>query len=132
MEAVSKEIAIGEVKRWMDSKRIRESKRTEYKSHIESLVSAIEDGLITVNEDNTITQTLLFGIGEGEAIKSITFKNRLNTEQVKPFLKNIDAGDGDGRLNAYICALTSMAVGVVNKLDSEDKSISQSIAVFFL
>jgi hypothetical protein len=132
MEQVSKDVAIADVNRWMDSKKIRPSKRTEYKQHIESLVSAVEDCLISVEDDNTITQTLLFPIGEGEGVKTLTFKNRLNTEQVKPFLKNIDAGDGDGRLNAYICALTSSAVGIINKLDSEDKNISQSIAVFFL
>jgi hypothetical protein len=128
---VSKEIAIQDVNRWLDYKRVRASKREDYKQHIDSLVAAIQDGLLTVEEDHTITQHLLFEIGEG-GTKELKFKPRLTQEQLNPYISKLASGSADERLRAYICALTGQAVGIISKLDTEDNTISQSIAVFFL
>lgn len=133
MEFVSKDIATASVTKWMDSKRIRPSKRLEYKSHVESLITAVEECLLVVEDDNTLTQKLLWPIGEGiNQTSELKYKHRCNSEMVKPYLKNVDSNDADGRLNAYVCALTDMPIGIVGKIDSEDKNVSQSIAVFFL
>lgn len=129
---ISKEIAIADVNRWLDHKRVRQTKREEYKQHIESLVSAVQDGLLTVEEDCIITQHLLFPIGENGSIEDLKFKPRLSQEQLNPYVSKLSSGSADERLRAYICALTGQAVGIVSKLDSEDNTISQSIAVFFL
>lgn len=129
---VSKEIAIADVARWLDHKRVRQTKREEYKQHIESLVLAVQDGLLTVEENCTITQHLLWPIGENENIKELSFKPRLSQEQLNPYISKLSSGSADERLRAYICALTGQAVGIIGKLDTEDNTISQSIAVFFL
>lgn len=131
MGSVNRSVAIQDITRWLDEKKVRESKRTEFKQHIDGLISAVEDGLIIVNEDGTITQSLLWPIGEKE-IGELTYKMRLNYEMVKPYLKNIQADNGNERLIAYACALTGESSGILNKLDSEDSVIMQSIAVFFL
>jgi len=131
MGSVSKEIAIQDITRWLDAKKVRDTKKIEFKQHIDSLISAVEDGLISVNEDGTITQDLLWPIGEKE-ISELKYKMRLNYEMVKPYLKNIQADNGSERLIAYACALTGESIGILNKLDSEDSVIMQSIAVFFL
>lgn len=131
MGSVNRSVAIQDITRWLDEKKVRESKRTEFKQHIDGLISAVEDGLIVVNEDGTITQSLLWPIGE-KAVDKLTYKMRLNYEMVKPYLKNIQADNGNERLIAYACALTEESSGILNKLDSEDSVIMQSIAVFFL
>ncbi len=47
-------------------------------------------------------------------------------------LQGVKPSDADGRVGAYIAALTSTPKAVINCLDTEDYGIAQSIAIFFL
>lgn len=132
MIAVSKEIATQEINKWLDFKKVNDKKKEAQKDQIESLVDALVDGSLVLNADFVLTQTLKFPT-EGELkIISLDFKPRLKMQAIHNAMGGVKSGDVDGRVLAYIAALTSTPKAVIKDLDTEDYSISQSIAIFFL
>jgi hypothetical protein len=129
---VSREIAEADVQRWLEAKRIRQTKRESLKEYIESLVLEVMDGFITIDENCNLTQKLRFPIGLHENVKELNFETRLKVLDVNPFLQKVAQGDNDGRVLAYILAATKQPLGFIQALDTEDLGVSQSIAVFFL
>lgn len=131
MKAVSKEIAKREVLEWLDFKRVRESKREALKNDIETLTLAFEDGLMSLNEDTKeINFQLSFKIGD--SVDVLKFKPRLTVGELHNHLANVKSGDIDGRIIAYISALTEMNSGLIRSMDTEDLSLASAIAYFFL
>lgn len=130
---VSPEIAQSEINQWLDAKHISEKKRSSFETQIELLANAIEEGnLIRREEDNVLIQKLLFPIGEETPIAELHHKPRIKVSNVQARLKGVKNDDPDGRITAYISAITEQPVGVVRSMDTEDYGLSQSIAVFFL
>jgi hypothetical protein len=62
----------------------------------------------------------------------LTFKPRIQVRDVQPALRSLKSGDGDGRIMAYLSALTGESMGILGLMDSSDHSICASIVVFFL
>ncbi len=133
MKKVSQDQALLDFEKWLEARRINERKREANKATEETLVGAIMDGLLIVNDDNTLTQVLVFPTNDGEGIKELKYAYRLNAGQRQEATKGIDAKDGEGRLIGYIAALTDQPKGVIKKLESgDDYDIATSIAVYFL
>lgn len=133
MDKISREVAEAEVKKWLDKKKVFESTRELRKDNIDVLVDAICEGVLVLNEtDNSFTHELLFPFTGEKPLSKLTYKGRLNDNILRPYLKGVPADDGDMRLNAIIAALTDSAKGIVSGLDSLDKKIASSIAIFFL
>lgn len=139
-EKVALEQAEKEVGHWLDRKRITARKRMSdgYKQAIETLVDAVTLGDISINEDGTISHQLIVPL-EGFADR-LDYKARILTDDVNKIVKGLSRNDGKGlsekdgtdRVIATISALTSQSVGLIQKLDTEDNSIAQAIAIFFL
>lgn len=133
MEKVSREVAEQEVYAWLDYKKVSTKKRESYKEHTDTLVDAIVDGYLSLNKDDMSFEHTLKFPTEGEMLLTkLTYKPRLKVQTVHLHLQNVKSNDADGRLCAYIAALTSKPKELVKHLDSEDYSIGQSIAIFFL
>lgn len=133
IKAVSKEIAIAEVNKWLEFKKISSHKIEEKKDSIDELIQNIEDGLLVLNEDFSFTQTLKFPIGEGDvSIKTLTYKPRINVNKIKPYLQTVKPTDVDGRYSGYIAALTSQSLAIVDMIDTEDNSLARTFAGFFI
>lgn len=135
MSKVEKTVALGYVNDWLDKKRIRASKRESYKGTIDELANCIEDGIIEVSDSGEIVHNLIWPITDdegNETVKQLRYKLRVNEAMLEPYKKGLKPGDNDGRLNAYVCALTGQVKGVIRNLDSEDLGIAQNIALFFL
>ena len=131
MKKVNLETSIDEVNRWMDYKKVRETKRESLHDQIESISEAFSEGLLVLKDDFTIEQTLVHPVGEDESIKSITYKPRLSDKQKQPHMKGVASNDQFGMMHAIIAALTNVPRAVVAGLDSEDMDIARAIAVFF-
>lgn len=132
---VDKSVAIADIERWLDYKRISDKKRESNKEYIDSLVSEIEEGNLTVNDDCILVYSLKFAIedeGGNPTLEQLTFKPRMRTADLDPYLKGVKATDADGRVRAHICALTGKGMAMIGKLDTEDISVCSTIAVFFL
>lgn len=121
-----------EINEWLEFKKIGDKKREDASEQIEALVNAVVEGILTITEDKKITHALKFPL-EGELlINKLEYKPRLRVADIHTHMNGIKGGDADGRVRAYITALTGQPQNVIKALDTEDYSIAQSIAIFFL
>lgn len=128
---MTKELAEKEVNLWFDFKRIKTRKREENGGSIESLIDGFMSGSLTIDPDTAeISLKLSFPLGSNN-IEKLVFKPRLKVREAHKHLKNVSASDVDGRILAYVSALTDQNSGVVKEMDTEDYSLAQSIAIFF-
>ena len=132
MGVISKEIALQEVEKWLDYKKISESKKEARTESIDALVEAISDGYLVLNDDFSFVQTLKFPTENEMSFKQLTYKPRLKISTIHSHLQGVKASDGDSRICAYVAALTSLPKDLIKALDTEDYSIAQGIAIFFL
>lgn len=127
---VSREIATVEINGWLDKKKIYLSTREAQKDSVDLLIEAMVNGdLILDDKSNEFTHKLLFPLTE---VTELKYKARLSDRMLRPHLQGVKANDADGRLSALVAALTSTPKAVIDELDSADKKIMMSIAVFFL
>lgn len=131
-EQISYEIASQEVEKWLSKNRIKASKRKASEPVIESLIEAVMYGQLVFDENLIITQNLDFPLGENSEVKQFTYKERITKKEVDDKLSVMKNKDGSASITAYVAALTLQPVGIIDKLDTRDYSISQSIAVFFI
>lgn len=129
---VGREVAEKEIESWLDFKKVNEKKREAYKDNIDTLIDAVADGTLTLNDDKTFVQKLRFPIGEGDSIKTLSYKPRLKVSTVHVCLQGVKSTDADGRVCAYVSALTGTDRNIIKALDTEDYSVGQAIAIFFL
>lgn len=124
-----------EVSEWLDKKKISESKRKSKEDAVEILVNALADGEIIIETTGEITQILKFPTeGEkGEAgVTRLKYKARIKTSTLQVCMQGSKLGDGYGVIISVCSALTNEPKNVIKDLDSEDFSIGQAIANFFL
>lgn len=134
MSKIAKEVAEAEVTAWLDQKKVLPSTRESHEDYINTLISAVEEGvLVRVAETNTFVHKLQFpDLGGDEAFTELKYKSRINDFQLAPFKKGVSPKDADGQFNALVAGLTDQAKGLISKLDSQDKKIATAIAIFFL
>jgi anthranilate/para-aminobenzoate synthase component I len=118
-----------DIKQWLDAKRVSNRKREEYADQIQTLQNEIEDGNLRLDEEGNLIQTLKFPF---KSLTELKYKQRLTKGDVQPYMKGVNSQDGDARVQGYICALTDQPHGLIDKLDTEDMEIPNSIAVFFI
>lgn len=119
-----------EIENWLTYKKVAAAKRLSYKDAIDTLANAISEGSLSIDDKTfAITQKLQFPAAE---ITSLTFKPRLTLQDIKTKTATVKPSDSDGRMMAYVSALTDVSAGELSKMDTEDYSICQSIAVFFI
>jgi hypothetical protein len=130
---ICREVAEQEVGSWLDFKKVKDKKREDNKDNIDALVEAVMDGIVTITEDKTIIQRLSVPIGaNSEAITQISFKPRLKVSTVRVCTQGIKSTDTIGIAGGYVSAATGVDRNVINTMDMEDFSVSQSIVIFFL
>jgi hypothetical protein len=136
MSKISREIASQEINSWLDYKKVNDKKREAFADSIETLIDSICDGSLSLTPEKVLVQELRFPIGEDGketmAIKSLSFKPRLKIQTIHMHLQGVKNGDADGRVLAYVAALSSTPKDALRGMDTEDFSIGQAIAIFFL
>ena len=131
---VSQEQAELEIQNWLDKKKISESKRESSKESIKSLIEAVTDGVLVIDDENRIHHELKFPIQKDVdvATRELVYKPRLAVRDIHQHLHGVKSDAGDQRLLAYVVALTGKAKGIIQAMDSEDYAIATSIAFFFI
>lgn len=128
-----RELAEKEVNLWLDHKKVGAKKRESLSENIEELISYLEDRSIRLEKDTfDFIQELKFPIGTGGQIKELRYKARIPLTTINAALKGVKTHDGSGRVLAYISALTGQNKAVLAGLDTEDNSVGQTLAVFFI
>ena len=118
-----------EVNGWLDEKGVRPRKRKDSEDSIETLIEAVQDGDIYFDEDGNLIQKLSQKVGDQE---ELTYQSRITLKEVRVRLKNIKTNDIDGRVMAYIAAATKQPLGIIDEMSTNDYSLSQAVAVFFM
>lgn len=135
MANVAREVAVQDFERWLNSKRIKDSKREANKDFETIIVEAIMDGILIVEKDNCLTynfpEPLLSDKGE-ELLSKLVFKPRIRVHELNTKLRGVKSDDGDARILAYVAAITGQANGLISKLYTEDYTICQAIVMYFL
>jgi hypothetical protein len=131
-DKVNPEIAKAEVEKWLDYKKVSQNKKESYADNIKALEEAIVEGYLSLDDNFNFVQQLKFPIESEVSTSVLTFKPRLKESQVSLHLTGVKIGDFDGRLYAYVAALTGKPKDLIKALDTEDYSIGKNIAFFFI
>lgn len=132
-QTVSEKVARKDVEKWLDFKKVSEQKREENEATINALVTSVMSGALVVAEDGShIVQKLQHPIGNEGQIKTLNYTARLTVGQRNKWLKGVKATDTADYLVAHIAALTGENKRVDEDMDTEDHSVAQNIALFFI
>lgn len=133
MEVIDKEKAEQEISEWLDHKKVSEKGRENRKAQIETLVEFIMSGdLILEPDTKKFIHKLKFPLEGEKPVKELTYAPRIFMKTVHQRLTGIKSDDGDGRVCAYVSALTSIPMAVIRQLDTEDYKVCEAIAIFFI
>lgn len=135
MDKITEEVARREVGKWLDYKKVKDKKRENLEAQIDVIVDNIVDGTLVLDSDHKFTHTLSFPLtnAKGEVtLKSVTYKPRLTVKEINSKMSGIKASDADGRVIGYIAALTDQPSAIIANMDTEDNSLAQAFATFFL
>lgn len=132
MEKVSQEVALKEVTKWLDFKKVDTKKRETNEDSINTMVDAIMAGNLVLDKEFNFIQTLKFPVGADESIKTFKYKPRVSVSAIETKMQNVKGTNSMGLIGAYVSAITDLNSGVVKLLDTEDNRVAQAIATFFL
>jgi hypothetical protein len=132
MAKVASEVAREEIEKWLDYKKVSEKKRESLADHVDTLIETIVDGYLVLNDDFSLTLKLKFPIESEVNTTELNFKPRIKVSTVYQHMQGVKTGDTDGRLFANVAALCSKPKELIKALETEDYSICQAVAVFFL
>lgn len=127
-KTMTEELALKEVNKWLDYKKIRSKEREEKEAQIGILVDSIVDGSLVLNEDFSLVQKLDF---ELENVKELVFKPRLTVAEINLKLRAIDASKAHEMLVAYASAATGKPSEIIRRLDANDYKVANAINMFF-
>lgn len=132
---VSLDVATETIESWLDYKKIKPKKREAGKPYIDNLIDAVQAGSLILNDDHSLDLILDWpiGIGTSQPIEKLNFKARITQLDKDKASKGVLDKSVDGSILITICALTGQSANVIKNLDeSTDRSIADSIALFFL
>lgn len=132
---ITRDLAVQEVNKWLDIRKVKQSKRESLDMAIEDLVDSFMEGLLRLQEDGTLVQTLDYPIVNEDGIvtlSELTYIPRLSQSMITNAMTGIKAGDANAIFSSYICALTGKVKALLGALDSEDYKVGRNIASFFI
>jgi len=132
---IPRDLAAIEIDKWLDFKRLTESKRETSQDNIDLMIECIETGTLILREDFVLEHKLVFPIKNSDGqvtVEMVEYKPRLMLRDINNKMKGVKVTDSDARLLGYLSALTGKPPGVLGAMDTVDNSIAQSIVSFFL
>lgn len=125
VEKTGPELARETVNSWLDYKKVRQSTRDEYADIIDYLCDAVQSGELVLSEDFKFTYKLSFPTGVDNQVTELTFKSRINDNELSKFIKGVKATDNRNMMWGYAAALTVTSRGFIKTLDSIDLQMVQ-------
>jgi hypothetical protein len=131
---VTREIAEAEFMEWFEAKKLPKNLLDKNADDKEAIISAIEEGVLSKDEDNKFIQALNFPVdnGSGEKIAQLTFAFRVSEGVLAASMKGIKTDDLIGQISiCYVSVLTGQNKGIIRALDPSDSYLGKKIAAFF-
>lgn len=133
MEVIGRSIAKADLDKWLDFQNIDSETREAYKNHIGIMTSAIQNGRIIINADNTVTQKLIFPIGKEAKISELTYTNSgLPIGSIADVKETLSEKNDNRNSIAHIVVATNVAVEMIQKMSSKDLNTACAIIIFFM
>lgn len=131
-DVISREKATEEVDSYLNHKKISQRRREgDLKNAIESLIDSICEGTLVLKENFVFEQKLKFP-PEGLDFQTLEYKPRVPVKTIHLSLQGVKSDDADKRVAAYIAAITSKSKAQITSLDTDDYSVGQNFALFFI
>lgn len=128
--AMAKEQAIKEFKEYLkNKKRLRESQieSEELKGAIEYISEAMADGIVTIEEDGTLIQKLVFETVEKKNLVFIPTLKASDFAAADKYKTNEDSK----RTACIIARATGELEAIINKLENPDYNLAKIIVLFY-
>ena len=133
MEKINRETAIQEFEKWLDFKKVSDTKRQSSKDQENTIIDGIVSGQVYIDESCNIHQKLVFPVeGEVAGFEELVYMPRINRKMLQAKLRGVKADSPDDRISAYAAALTNKAIAQIANLDTEDLRIADAIVMYFL
>lgn len=130
---IANEVAVEEVNKWLKFKAVRKSTIESSKTAINSLVGAVEEGILELNEDFSWKHNLINPIvTEDSSTNFLNYKPRMYAMDIQTAMRGNSAGDSMAVMMAIASELTGVNRSIIKKLEIEDYGITQNIALFFV
>lgn len=133
MSKVSKEVAVEDLNRFMESFRLDPIKKGKLDDCIEECIELIQYGMLCVTEENQLKFELIEPIvdSKGEAVQSsVVFGNK--RVSVKDIQDQDDCKTQREQMSFMVGKLTGLNKGLIEKLSADDITYITSIARFFM
>lgn len=132
MSALAPEVAMQEIEKWLDHKKVSANKRESNEEAIKVLAEEISAGNMVLTDSFNLEYKLKSPIKSEQPTTQLVFKPRLTIGTVYNHLQGVKPTDADGRLFAYAAALTTNPKDLIKNLEIDDWNIVQAVVVFFL
>jgi len=138
---MSEEVAALELERWFDFRKVKDKARNNKDEDgkdvmREKMIEGFMYGLLTFFPENGhLIQKLEFKIeneSKSFSISELDWKPRFQKKDLTACLVGIKTKDTDGRMDAYIAAITGIDRLKLGSMDFSDYSLSQAIVSYFL
>lgn len=116
-----------DVRGYLNKKKLFPAQVEKLEGAIDVVKQAVMYGFVVFNEDGSITQTLIEPIS---SLDKIEYKPRIAASEIN---KRVAALKKDGpaeRLLCYVQAYTGLLATQVNQLETQDRQVTDCIALF--
>lgn len=137
---IAEEVAENELESWFDFRKTKPNQRnnpnalTGVDISRKKLIESIMYGVISFDpKTGELTQKLVWPLKKDDApyLSELKYKPRLTRLDVMNAGKGLKATDVEGKQAAYLAAATGTSIGVLNKMDEDDRGIADTIAGYF-
>lgn len=135
VEVMPRGLAYDEVVALMDARRHLPSRRRELENAAEALTDAIQYGIVSVDGDKNITINLQEPLTDktgNVVLSSIKWKFRTDMYAINQRLASLKDVNGTGRMMVYVQAHAGVDAGLVDKMETCDRTILDAVTLFFL
>jgi len=128
---ISRDVAEADFDRWAKgTRRLRDSQIASKSDSRDEIVSAIEDGVIRINEDGVLEFDLIDEIGES-GISTLKFKTRMKADDLNARMYRYTEKESAKRINAMVSCLTGESESLIGKIETTDQTVVHAVADFF-
>ena len=128
MEKVNRDVAVQEINKWLDVRKVPEKRREELSGTVDVLVDAVVSGSLIVDKATGGLELTVESIDD----KKLKFKPRIRAKELRVRVSKLSsAEDAMGMQIAYASALTDVTMAVLENLDMDEFKIVGAIVVFF-
>lgn len=132
LPAVDRLTAEEEITKWLDHKQVGQKKRESRTEQYNTLVEAMMEGVLKMDDQYNFKLKLKFPIGADVKIPELNFPARIKVARLHEKLKGVDSDDGDGRILGYMAALTGQHKELLRDMDTVDYDSATAISFFFI